>query len=78
MIHLQALSIEGQNPYILELLNVALESAAEILPDTRQETDGAWLNKVREMRAGDIRLGLGAIVSEADASTEEMNVDSSL
>lgn len=62
---------------------MALESAVEVLPSVATDTDGKWLGKVRELRAGDIRLGLGSGLGvgnemNGDNENEEMNVDSSL
>jgi len=61
------------------MLNVALDSAAEILPITATENDGKWIGKVQEIRAGDLRLGLGqGGIMNNENLTEEMNVDLSL
>jgi len=75
----KALSVDNQNPYVLELLNAALDSAAEILPAVATENDGKWLGKMQEMRAGDMRLGLGQSgLARSSERSEEMNVDMSL
>jgi hypothetical protein len=64
---------------VLELLNAALDSAAEILPAVAIANDGKWVGKMREIRAGDMRLGLGSgSLARNGEQTEEMNVDSSL
>jgi len=72
---LQSLSIEPQNSCALDLLNLALESAADILPNL--PAGESWTGKVREMRAGDLRLGLGTETSHGSMQ-EEMTVDMSL
>lgn len=44
--------------------------------------DGKWLGKVREMRAGDLRLGIGqsrpALMANEASLGEEMSIDMSL